>query len=205
MKSFGKQAIRPLVPAAILIGMGSGKRQLSVGPATAFYDDYSREDRHQIDFLDFFVDGRPLRELLSVPDEMAKPEQETTALRDDWPHAAVEQLDRLLSLTPADFDDGRVSLLICPVCGDQACGAMTMELITTADTVSWQRFGWQDGVTDEPQPWLFEDQTFTFDRAEYERLLQSLRERYQSLMAEEVSASRPSVFTRLFRRRDRSG
>lgn len=82
---------------------------------------YPREDKHQIEFLDFFVDGQPLRELLSVPAEMAKPEQETTALRDYWPHAAVEQLDRLMSLIPGDFSDGRVSLLICPVCGDQAC------------------------------------------------------------------------------------
>lgn len=82
---------------------------------------------------------------------------------------------------------------------------MTMELRTPADTVSWQRFGWQDGITDEPQPWLFEDQTFTFDRAEYERLLQSLRERYQSMVAEDDSDSRPSMFTRLFRRRDRPG
>jgi hypothetical protein len=168
--------------------------------ATAFYDDYSRKDRHQVDFLDYFVDGRPLRELLRVPDEMAQPEQETTALRDDWSQAALEQLDRLLSLAPADFDDGRVSLLTCPVCGDQACGAMTIELTTTPVTISWQRFGWQDGITDEPQPWLFEDKTFTFDRAEYERLLHSLRKRYQSLVAEEVSAVQPSVFTRLFRR-----
>lgn len=185
--------------------MGSRERQqLSVGSATAVYDEYPREDKHQIEFLDFFVDGQPLRELLSVPDEMAKPEQETTALRDDWPHAAVEQLDRLMSLMPADFSDGRVSLLICPVCGDQACGAMTMELTTTADTVTWRRFGWQDGITDEPQPWLFEDQTFTFDRAKYERLLKSLRARYQSLVSEEVSASRSSVFKRQFRRGYRS-
>ncbi|MFC9336446.1 hypothetical protein [Arthrobacter sp. NPDC057009] len=131
------------------------RRQLSAGPAMASYDEYPREDKHQIEFLDFFVDGQPLRELLSVPDEMAKPEQETTALRDDWPHAAVEQLDRLMALIPGDFSDGRVSLLICPVCGDQACGALTMELTTAADTVTWRRFGWQDGITDEPQPWLF--------------------------------------------------
>ena len=169
----------------------------------ASYDEYPREDKHQIEFLDFFVDGQPLRELLSVPDEMAKPEQETTALRDDWPHAAVEQLDRLMSLIPGDFSDGRVSLLICPVCGDQACGALTMELTTAADTVTWRRFGWQDGITDEPQPWLFEDQAFRFDRTQYERLLNSLKEHYQSLVSEEVSASRSSVFKRLFRFRDR--
>jgi hypothetical protein len=105
--------------------MGSREpQQLSVGPATASYNEYPRENKHQIEFLDFFVDGQPLRELLSVPAGMAKPEQETTALRDDWPHAAVEQLDRLMSLIPGDFSDGRVSLLICPVCGDQACGAL---------------------------------------------------------------------------------
>jgi hypothetical protein len=59
------------------------RQQLSVRPAAASYAEYPREDRHQIEFLDFFVDGQPLRKLLSVPDEMTKPEQETTALRDD--------------------------------------------------------------------------------------------------------------------------
>lgn len=82
--------------------------------------------------------------LLSVPDEMAKPEQGTTALRDEWPHAAVEQLDRQMSLMPADFDYGCVSRLM--------------------------------------------------------RLLQTLKVHYQSLVTEELSASLPSVFTRLFRR-----
>jgi hypothetical protein len=82
-------------------------------------------------------------------------------------------------------------------------GLRGAELTTTADTVTWRRFGWQDGITDEPQPWLFEDQTFTFDRAQYERLLKSLKDRYQSLVSEEVSASRSSVFKRVFRRRDR--
>ncbi|MFE5839600.1 hypothetical protein [Arthrobacter sp. NPDC056493] len=185
--------------------MGSGERQqLSVGPAMASYDEYPREDKHHIEFLDFFVDGQPLRELLNVPAEMAKPEQETTALRNDWPHAAVEQLDRLMSVIPGDFSDGRVSLLLCPVCGDQACGAMTIDLTTTADTVTWRRFGWQDGITDEPQLWLFEEQTFTFDRTQYEELLNNLKERYQSLVSEEVSASRSSIFKRLFRRGDGS-
>lgn len=185
-----------------MIGMGSGNRRLSVGTATAVHDDYSRDDRHQIEFLDFFVDGRPLRELLRVPDEMAQPEQETTALRDDWPQAALEQLDRLLSSMSADFSDGRLSLLMCPVCGDQACGSLTMELTQTSDTVSWKRFGWQQSFTNEAQLWLFEDQTFTFDRAEYEHLLQDLRERYQSLVAKEAPLANPSLFARLFRRRN---
>ncbi|GAA3665343.1 hypothetical protein GCM10023081_00250 [Arthrobacter ginkgonis] len=141
-------------------------------------------------FLDFLVDGRPLRDLLEVPDDTKQPTQETTALRDDhnWPSAAVEQLDRLLGVLPGDFDDGRIALLMCTACGDLACGAVSMELVQTPQTITWQRFGWQDGVTDEPQPWLFPEQSFTFDQTDYEHLLRSLQDRYRSLPPQEPSA-----------------
>lgn len=115
---------------------------------------------------------------------MAPPRQETTLLRDDWPRAALEHLDRLLLQTPSDFADGRVSLLVCQDCGDQGCGAITMELLQDQESVSWTRFGWQTSAGDELLPQLFEDQTFAFSRTDYESALESLKEHYQKLITD---------------------
>lgn len=188
-------------PSRILIRMGSNLSRLSVEAATSYYTEYPPKREHLVQFLDFLIDGRPLRDLLEVPDDTKQPIQETTALREDhnWPNAAVEQLDRLLGVLLGDFDDGRIALLMCTACGDLACGAVSMELVQTPQAITWQRFGWQDGVTDEPQPWLFPEQSFTFDRTEYEHLLRSLRDRYRRLPPQEPPAPQPSVFGRLFR------
>jgi hypothetical protein len=131
-----------------------------------------------VGFLDLVVDGRPLRDLLNIPEDAARPEQQTTALRDDWPPKTVmEYLDRLLGLLPGDFDDGRIALLLCPVCGDVWCDTVSMELAQAPQAVTWRRFGWQAGTADD-EPWMFPDQSFTFERAEYEQFLQGLRDRY---------------------------
>lgn len=159
--------------------MGKDSYTLSVGPATSSYVELDgRQERERpLSFVDFLVDGRPLRECLNIPDDTACPDHETTALRDDWqPTAAVEYLE-VQGFRPGEFEDGRVALLLCPVCGDVWCGALSMELVLTQRTVTWTNFGWQEGPEDEPE--LFPDQYFTFHRNEYEQLLQGLRERYE--------------------------
>lgn len=156
--------------------------RLTVAPSTSSWIE-SKGDEHRerpLPFLDFLVNDRPLRDLLDVPEDWEQqPLHETTALRDDWrPKAAMDYLDRLLGVLPGDYDDGRVSLLLCPVCGDLWCGALSMELTLLPQTVTWQKFGWQgDADDDEPQP--FPERSFTFDRSEYEQLLRGLREHYK--------------------------
>lgn len=156
--------------------------RLTVAPSTAStveVNDGQQRER-PVTFLDFLVNGRPLRDLLDVPEDWEEPLQGTTVLRDDWrPTAVTGYLDRLLGVLPGDYDDGRVSLLICPICGDLWCGALSMELIVSPRTVTWHKFGWQgDADDDEPQP--FQERSFTFDRAEYEQLLRGLREHYKT-------------------------
>ena len=56
-----------------------------------------------------------------------------------------------------------------------------MELDLKPTTVSWRNFGWQDGITDEPQPWLLPEQSLSFNRAPYESDLLSLRDHYVSI------------------------
>lgn len=89
---------------------------------------------------------------------------------------------RLLGRIDGDFADGRVALLVCPVCCGLDCGALSMELGLEPAIVAWRHFGWQDGFTDEPQPWLLPEQSFFFDRAAYESDLLSLRGHYVSII-----------------------
>ncbi len=144
---------------------------LTVVPAAATYEGPPAP----IEYQDYLVDGHRLRDLLRVPAGMSPIDQETTLLCPAFPRGAVEQIDKLLLLGPADFEDGRIGVLLCPVCGDTGCGVVSAKITAAADTITWEEFGWQDGITDEPQPWLFMPQRFTFDRNEYLALMQQLR------------------------------
>lgn len=152
---------------------------LSVVPAKVEYEGLAVPSQ----FMDFAIDGRLLRETLRVGTDLAAIEQETTLLRADWPHAAIEQIDQLTLAAPGEFKDGRVALLLCPVCGDVACGTASARISIEADTFIWDDFGWQDGYTEEPpQPWLFEAQRFTFDKTAYLTLMNQLREQSTELL-----------------------
>lgn len=144
---------------------------LTVVSAAATYDGASAP----IEYQDYLVDGHRLRDLLRVSAEMGPIDQETTLLCPAFPLAAVEQIDKLQLIGPPDFEDGRIGVLFCPVCGDTGCGAVSARITVTAETITWEEFGWQDGITDEPQPWLFMPQRFTFDKTEYLALMQQLR------------------------------
>jgi hypothetical protein len=134
------------------------------------------------EFHDFAIDGVPLRDRLRVPADYGAVQQETTALRRDWPQAAIEQIDKLCLDAPGDFEDGRVAILVCPVCGDIDCGAVSARIAIGESTVVWEDFGWQDGYTDDPpMPWLYEPQCFTFDKTAYVALMQKVREQFVEL------------------------
>lgn len=161
--------------------MENGLYRLTVAPSASSWVESNGDQRHErpIAFLDFLVDDRPMRDLLDVPEDWEQPLYETTALRDDWrPKAVVDYLDRLLGVLPGDYDDGRVSLLVCAVCGDLWCGAVSVELALSPRTVSWQKIGWQ-GDPEDVEPETLTEQSFTFDRDEYEQLLRGLREHYK--------------------------
>lgn len=98
------------------------------------------------------------------------------------------EIDRLLGRISGDFDDASIALFVCPVCSDLGCGALTIELRATTDTISWVRFGWQDGITDEPQPWPLPEQSLSFERVTYESELLALRDHFEHL----IKPGRPS-------------
>lgn len=162
-------------------------RTSALGPGGAVLDP-DGPARDKMKFLDFVTGGQPLRETLHVGSEEDRPTQHTTFLREARPELAIPQIDRLLGRINGDFEDGRIALFVCPICSDLTCGALTMELWATPDTVCWLRFGWQDGITDEPQPWLLPEQSLSFERVTYETELLALRDHITSL----IKLGRPS-------------
>ncbi|KZB87272.1 hypothetical protein [Amycolatopsis regifaucium] len=126
-------------------------------------------------FLDWTIDGVALRELV--------PMQERTPLSLDDDRSrewAVENLSRLLGRLPGDFDDGRVALLFCPLCGDLGCGGYSVELVFGDDEVEWRAFGRQyDYEPFHPD----QEVPFTgarFERKAYEKLLGDLLTDYRA-------------------------
>lgn len=91
---------------------------------------------------EILADGRNLREVFDL--RHPKPPAESTALVTEQTGYALARVELLLGLTEPDFDGGRVALLVCPGCLEVACGALSVEVRRTEDTVIWAEAGWQD-------------------------------------------------------------
>jgi hypothetical protein len=147
---------------------------LGVRPATTGWRDGA--DRREVGFEDWTIDDVPLCSLVAG--------QEMTRLcaEANWPKGAVESLRRLLGEEPGDFEDGRVSLLVCPLDGDLACSTFSARVTFEDDWVGWSDFGWQ--VNYEPfEPMDSPPADVRFEREAYERLLNALLRKYSSLEA----------------------
>jgi hypothetical protein len=135
---------------------------------------------HTITYLDWTIDGRPLRELVRYVDGSAP--REVTVLQNDWSAIGVGRslLKSLLGLpVGGGFDvvmpDGRIALLFCPTCFDLDCGTLTAEVEFSDTFVLRRDIAWQVGydpldLTDSE----FDPPTLTFDRAQYEAELKRL-------------------------------
>lgn len=153
---------------------------ISLAPGSCSIDRMLPDGEYRVDFYDVLVNDRSLRELIIVPEEFAPLEFGATSLRDDLPpKAAIWQLDQLLGQKSGDFSDGRVALYLCPVDGDLWCGAVSVEIERTPESVTWQKLGWQQPEPLEgPEIGLFHNESFTFDRRQYEDVFEALRFKY---------------------------
>lgn len=155
-------------------------------------------DEERLAFLDWTIDGVPLRKTFGDGEEDtnstllyedADPTDRLENLRRlrefDTPPPTFEPryhrtwFDRLVRLrgTPiapwgTAFSDGRVCLLYC-FCGDLDCPTLSTQVVTHADKVEWREIGWQ--VTYEP----FESNqselvNAVFERKAYETLIDNL-------------------------------
>jgi hypothetical protein len=69
--------------------------------------------------------------------------------------------------TPADTDDGRLMLFVCPECGDLGCGAVTFRLTIRDDRVVWSEFAYENGYEAGDFETLAHLGPFEFEREQY--------------------------------------
>ena len=140
---------------------------------------FRREVRNVRAHLDFVVDGVPLREhvrrwsgLDEVPDDVSR-------LTDFDPYGAIEQIDRLRSLTAHQYGE-RAWLLFCSFCADEGCGGLTADLAIRGNRIEWSNFGWDTDceIEDEDPVRIENSSAFTFDRLQYENVLLEARDRF---------------------------
>lgn len=131
-----------------------------------------------VHFDDWLVDGVPLRRLVSSRRGGEVVEQMTLLDHERQnPEETMRYLARLSGHGEAAFADGRIPLLVCQMCWDLGCGAVSAELIMAGDLVRWERLGYQDNYQDleggiEPELAL------AFDRAQYFAVMDSVRLRF---------------------------
>jgi hypothetical protein len=136
----------------------------------------------EVPYDDWTLDEQPLRDLIrsAFPDDMAAPVSEVTLLSERWvPSAPVGALERLLSGTPGDFEDGRIALYVCQVDGDFGCATFSTEVVVGEVEVEWRNLGWQ--VDYEPgvrgiEPPL----SVRFQRAAYDSVLNDALARWRA-------------------------
>lgn len=150
----------------------------ATGPATVAYRD------------EWTVDGETLARFLGRVSLSVGPDGLAAPLLDPSPFVtstAVEYLGALRGGGTADdvsrFADGRVPLLVCPVCADLGCGAVSARLVIGEGVVEWRDLGWQ--VSGDRADEGVEDVPFTppvhlvFARDAYEALVDRLLLRYR--------------------------
>lgn len=84
---------------------------------------------------------------------------------------------RFLLQEPPDLPGQRTSLLVCPLCGDLGCGAVSALISLDGDLLHWREMGIAtDRSGPDEGPWLFHRITsFTFSWSQYREVLTSAR------------------------------
>lgn len=127
-----------------------------------------------VTYLDFTVDGAPFLPQLARRAEGGL--DFVSVIQQAWPIETVAAIQRLLGAHEGDLPDGRMSLYVCPGCGDLGCGAVTANLHVGPETVTWRAIGSQADYDAKVSP-LGDDGAFpdiAFTRASYEAALLSV-------------------------------
>lgn len=140
-----------------------------------------RTTLERVAFEHFTIDGHRLKDVVAARcgPESQVPGDEVTWLTASALGVTAEAVRRLLGRAPGDFDDGRVSLMVCPVDFDLGCAALSARVVVDADRVEWRDLGWQ--VSHEPfaaDDVIDPSLVLSFERAPYESLLIEASARY---------------------------
>ena len=115
------------------------------------------------EYLDFVVDGRSLQDALREPDLIG-------CLGWWVPQAEAEHRQRLTGVAAPDSATGRVSLYVCPECGDLACGAVTARITCPPGEIVWSDFCFEGQYEIDPAP-IPDVGPYRFDEAQYRQAL----------------------------------
>ena len=149
--------------------------------------------------LDFQVDGELLSERLR---DLEVPHPETFGLDAFdflsvadlvWPEAAASALRQLSGDEPRSpywpLAPGRLPLYVCPMCADLGCGAITIEVVRSENSVLWRDFRVEDGIErDEERIDLSAMGALSFSPDEYHAALTKPLPMLDALSFEEVAA-----------------
>ena len=115
--------------------------------------------------FDVVINGMPLRERLR--------RHEGDSVDYIAPQWDREWSDRLAMRASPDMPDGRTSILVCPLCQDLGCGAVSAIIRRAGSDVVWDQLGVSNNLpVDDGSPWLFEKVTsFRFEWEAYLRAL----------------------------------
>lgn len=126
--------------------------------------------RPQSYYLDFDIDGRPLRDWIDQDDDLI------TALYRPWLPSVEQSIAELTGRCPdPDLPPGRIAVSRCAACGDIECGGLTARLALTEDTVTWSDFSWESDPEDDELLPAFLEVTFVFERSAYEETIEQAR------------------------------
>lgn len=94
-------------------------------------------------FLDFEIDGQSFYDLLHL--DLISP------LGWFLPEHHQKAVATLILEAPADFPDGRRSILVCGECGDLGCGALSAFVEREGDRIVWRDFLYQNNYDPDIQ------------------------------------------------------
>lgn len=131
-------------------------------------------------FLDWTIDGRPLRDRLTLSNGRRCEDITFLSEASCADELAIASLRVLLGEDAGEMDsavryeDGRVGLLFCPSCGGLDCGGVSADVRVMGTTIEWRSVGYQDSWHPFEQEQDVPVFTLRFDRSQYETTVRAL-------------------------------
>ncbi|MGB4775497.1 MAG: hypothetical protein WBP45_10015 [Daejeonella sp.] len=101
-------------------------------------DNKGKTERH---FLDFMISGKSLKTILGLEDS-----DMITSFGWTDDEKQIKQIKNSFKLQGnPELKTKRVSLYVCPECGDIGCGAITASIKGVANSIIWEDFGYENG------------------------------------------------------------
>lgn len=116
------------------------------------------------EYLDFAINGRPLREIVQPGDFIGL----FGWLDRSW---ELKFFAQLLLREPSELPSGRVPLYICPECADLGCGAVSVRITKSDDSFVWSDFSFENNYEIEGADSCPDLRDFVFQKSEYYRAL----------------------------------